>query len=105
MGVNPSFAEEKVLRLSIGRPKKKLPIINPGLALAMESGVWAQIQNRGVAIAPAVTLGNLDDMASTGQNSTDFLGAGVQKKNYPAVKIHPGKLEGGPQKFSRVQGK
>ena len=27
------------------------------------------------------------------------------KKNYPAVKIHPGKLEGDPQKFSRGQGK
>ena len=31
-------------------------------------------------MTPPANPGNLDDMPSSGQNSTDFLGAGVQKK-------------------------
>ena len=91
-------------RLARGGPERNMTIITPALTSVLVGGLGSS-QNRGVTTAPPASPGNLDDMPSSGQNSTDFLGAGVQKKNYPAVKIHPGKLEGDPQKFSRAQGK
>ena len=53
--------------------------ITPGLTSVLVGGLGSS-QNRGVTVAPAASLENLDDMALSGQISTDFLGAGVQKK-------------------------
>ena len=66
-------------RLARGGPGLNMAIIPPGLVSIVVGGLGSS-QNRGVTTAPPASLGNLDDMPSSGQNSTDFLGAGVQKK-------------------------
>ena len=65
-------------RLARG-PGRNMTIITPGLTSLLVGGLGSS-QNRGVTVAPAASLENLGDMALSGQNSTDFLGAGVQKK-------------------------
>ena len=64
--------------LAVGA-ERNVTIITPGLTSVLVGGLGSS-QNRGVTVAPAASLENLDDMASSGQNSTDFLGAGVKKK-------------------------
>ena len=66
-------------RLARGGPERNMTIITPGLTSLLVGGMGSS-QNRGVTVAPAASLENLGDMALSGQNSTDFLGAGVQKK-------------------------
>ena len=66
-------------RLARGGPERNMAIITPGLTSLLVGGLGSS-QNRGVTVAPAASLENLGDMALSGQNSTDFLGAGVQKK-------------------------
>ena len=56
-----------------------MTIITPGLTSLLVGGLGSS-HNRGVTVAPAASLENLGDMALSGQNSNDFLGAGVQKK-------------------------
>ena len=56
-----------------------MTISNPCLVSTV-AGSLGSSQNRGVTTAPPASPGNLDDMPSSGQNSTDLLGAGVQKK-------------------------
>ena len=65
-------------RLARGAPGN-MTISNPCLVSTV-AGSLGSSQNRGVTTAPPASPGNLDDMPSSGQNSTDFLGAGVQKK-------------------------
>ena len=62
-----------------GGAERNMTIITPGLTSLLLGGLDSN-QNRGVTLAPAASLGNQDDMALSGQSSTDFLGAGVQKK-------------------------
>ena len=62
-----------------GGPERNMTIITPALTSVLVGGLGSS-QNRGVTVAPAASLENLGDMALSGQNSTDFLGAGVQKK-------------------------
>ena len=62
-----------------GGAERNMTIITPGLTSVLVGGLGSS-QNRGVTVAPAASLENLGDMALSGQNSTDFLGAGVQKK-------------------------
>ena len=57
---------------------RNMIIITAGLTSVLVGGLGSS-QNRGVTVAPAASLENLGDMASSGQNSTDFLGAGVKK--------------------------
>ena len=66
-------------RLARGGTERNITIITPGLTSVLVGGLGSS-QSRGVAVAPAASLENLGDMASSGQNSTDFFGAGVQKK-------------------------
>ena len=64
--------------LAVGA-ERNMTIITPGLTSVLVGNPGSS-QNRGVTVAPAASLENLGDMALSGQNSTDFLGAGVQKK-------------------------
>ena len=64
---------------SRGGAERNMTIITPGLTSVLVGGLGSS-QNRGVTVAPAASLENLGDMAFSDQTSTDFLGAGVQKK-------------------------
>ena len=80
-----------------------MTIITPGLT-SLLVGDMGSSQNRGVTLAPAASLENLDDMASSGQISTDFLGAGVQTK-LSGRRDRSWKIGGWSSKSSRGQGK